>query len=55
MTLCWLLVQDSQFLVDDLIPVMSADAVLSTHPVVVPLSNSYEIIQAFDAITYKKV
>jgi len=47
--------QDSQFVVDDMSSVMSADAALSTHPVVVPLSSSYQIMEAFDLITYSKV
>ena len=55
--LCWLLLlmQDSQFIVDDLVSVMSVDAALSTHPVVVPVSSSYEIAEVFDVITYSKV
>ena len=47
--------QDCQFVVDDLVSVMSADAVVSTHPVIVPLTSSYQIIEAFDVITYSKV
>jgi len=35
--------------------VMSSDAVLSTHPVVVPVSSPDEIMETFDIISYSKV
>jgi len=49
------LVQDSQFIVDELSSVMTADAARSSHPVVVPLSSPDEIMEAFDIISYSKV
>ena len=50
-----MLVQDSQFVVNEVSPVMTVDAVVSSHPVVVPLSSPDEIMEAFDIISYNKV
>jgi len=47
--------QDSQFLVDDLFPVYTVDSVISSHPIVVPVSHPDQISEVFDSISYSKV
>ena len=47
--------QESQFIVDESSPVMSVDAVVSSHAIVVPLASPDEIQEAFDIISYSKV
>ena len=49
------LLQDSQFLVNELSLVMTYDAAISSHPVVVPVSSPDEISEVFDIISYSKV
>lgn len=47
--------QFDQFVVIDLQPVMSADALKSSHPVYVPVYETSEINEIFDKISYGKV
>ncbi|XP_071975412.1 glutamyl aminopeptidase [Engystomops pustulosus] len=43
-----------QILIDDLLPVMRDDALLSSHPIIVEVSTPAEITSVFDAISYNK-
>ncbi|XP_056420529.1 glutamyl aminopeptidase [Hyla sarda] len=43
-----------QILIDDLLPVMRDDALLSSHPIIVQVSTPAEITSVFDAISYNK-
>ncbi|XP_066429926.1 glutamyl aminopeptidase [Eleutherodactylus coqui] len=43
-----------QILIDDLLPVMRDDALLSSHPIIVDVSTPAEITSVFDAISYNK-
>ncbi|XP_018425491.1 PREDICTED: glutamyl aminopeptidase [Nanorana parkeri] len=43
-----------QILIDDLLPVMRDDALLSSHPIIVSVSTPAEITSVFDAISYNK-
>ncbi|XP_073428069.1 glutamyl aminopeptidase [Dendrobates tinctorius] len=43
-----------QILIDDLLPVMKDDALLSSHPIIVSVSTPAEITSVFDAISYNK-
>ncbi|XP_053317476.1 glutamyl aminopeptidase [Spea bombifrons] len=43
-----------QILIDDLLPVMKDDALLSSHPIIVTVSTPAEITSVFDAISYNK-
>nr|DBA28881.1 TPA: hypothetical protein GDO54_009169 [Pyxicephalus adspersus] len=43
-----------QILIDDLLPVMRDDALLSSHPIIVTVSTPAEITSVFDAISYNK-
>lgn len=47
--------QLDQILIDDLLPVMRDDALLSSHPIIVTVSTPAEITSVFDAISYNKV
>ena len=49
------MLQDSTFVVNKTIEVMKPDALLSSHPLIVPRSSPEEIKNAFDIITYSKV
>ncbi|KFV75904.1 Glutamyl aminopeptidase, partial [Struthio camelus australis] len=44
-----------QVLIDDMLPVMKDDSLLSSHPVVVDVSSPAEITSVFDGISYSKV
>ncbi|NXV85861.1 AMPE aminopeptidase, partial [Calonectris borealis] len=43
-----------QVLVDDVLPVMKDDSLLSSHPIVVDVSSPAEITSVFDGISYSK-
>lgn len=43
-----------QIIIDDLLPVMRDDALLSSHPIIVTVSTPAEITSVFDAISYNK-
>ncbi|KAM4050461.1 glutamyl aminopeptidase isoform 1-T1 [Anomaloglossus baeobatrachus] len=43
-----------QILIDDMLPVMRDDALLSSHPIIVSVSTPAEITSVFDAISYNK-
>uniref|UniRef100_H3A0D4 Aminopeptidase n=1 Tax=Latimeria chalumnae TaxID=7897 RepID=H3A0D4_LATCH len=43
-----------QILIDDVLPVMGEDALLSSHPIVVNVSTPAEITSVFDGISYSK-
>ncbi|KAM5193552.1 glutamyl aminopeptidase [Mantella aurantiaca] len=43
-----------QIIIDDLLPVMRDDALLSSHPIIVNVSTPAEITSVFDAISYNK-
>ncbi|KAM6428983.1 glutamyl aminopeptidase [Rhynochetos jubatus] len=43
-----------QVLVDDVLPVMKDDSLLSSHPIVVNVSSPAEITSVFDGISYSK-
>ncbi|NXI92152.1 AMPE aminopeptidase, partial [Psophia crepitans] len=43
-----------QVLIDDVLPVMKDDSLLSSHPVVVSVSSPAEITSVFDGISYSK-
>ncbi|XP_077135083.1 glutamyl aminopeptidase [Ranitomeya variabilis] len=43
-----------QILIDDLLPVMKDDALLSSHPIIVSVSTPAEITSVFDSISYNK-
>ncbi|XP_053559514.1 glutamyl aminopeptidase [Bombina bombina] len=43
-----------QIIIDDLLPVMRDDALLSSHPIIVSVSTPAEITSVFDAISYNK-
>lgn len=45
----------TQFQTDDLHPVLSFDATLSSHPIVVRVTSPNEITSIFDMISYNKV
>uniref|UniRef100_A0A0B7BBW7 Aminopeptidase n=1 Tax=Arion vulgaris TaxID=1028688 RepID=A0A0B7BBW7_9EUPU len=45
---------DNLILVKDLFPVMKEDSELSSHPIVVDVSNPSQITSVFDTITYSK-
>lgn len=45
---------DSQFLIEDMQPVMTIDSVISSHPIVVPVNHPDQISEAFDSISYSK-
>uniref|UniRef100_A0A8C3KI73 Aminopeptidase n=1 Tax=Calidris pygmaea TaxID=425635 RepID=A0A8C3KI73_9CHAR len=44
-----------QVLIDDVLPVMKDDSLLSSHPIVVNVSSPAEITSVFDGISYSKV
>ncbi|KFP11432.1 Glutamyl aminopeptidase, partial [Egretta garzetta] len=43
-----------QVLIDDVLPVMKDDSLLSSHPIVVEVSSPAEITSVFDGISYSK-
>ncbi|XP_050088228.1 glutamyl aminopeptidase isoform X2 [Anopheles aquasalis] len=43
-----------QFIIDDLHSVMTLDATLASHPIVVSVENPNQITEIFDSITYSK-
>ncbi|NXJ09609.1 AMPE aminopeptidase, partial [Odontophorus gujanensis] len=43
-----------QVLIDDVLPVMKDDSLLSSHPIVVDVSSPAEITSVFDTISYSK-
>ncbi|NXF04194.1 AMPE aminopeptidase, partial [Smithornis capensis] len=43
-----------QVLIDDVLPVMKDDSLLSSHPIVVDVSSTAEITSVFDGISYSK-
>ncbi|NXC51288.1 AMPE aminopeptidase, partial [Penelope pileata] len=43
-----------QVLIDDVLPVMEDDSLLSSHPIVVDVSSPAEITSVFDVISYSK-
>ncbi|NXB07559.1 AMPE aminopeptidase, partial [Cnemophilus loriae] len=43
-----------QVLIDDVLPVLKDDSLLSSHPVVVDVSSTAEITSVFDGISYSK-
>ncbi|XP_074848073.1 glutamyl aminopeptidase isoform X2 [Carettochelys insculpta] len=43
-----------QVLIDDVLPVMKEDSLLSSHPIVVNVSSPAEITSVFDGISYSK-
>ncbi|NXI61668.1 AMPE aminopeptidase, partial [Anseranas semipalmata] len=43
-----------QVLIDDVLPVMQDDSLLSSHPIVVDVSSPAEITSVFDGISYSK-
>ncbi|KAF1514260.1 Glutamyl aminopeptidase, partial [Eudyptula albosignata] len=43
-----------QVLIDDVLPVMKDDSLLSSHPIVVSVSSPAEITSVFDGISYSK-
>ncbi|XP_009930430.2 glutamyl aminopeptidase [Opisthocomus hoazin] len=43
-----------QVLIDDVLPVMNDDSLLSSHPIVVDVSSPAEITSVFDGISYSK-
>lgn len=47
--------QLEQVLIDDVLPVMKDDSLLSSHPIVVSVSSPAEITSVFDGISYSKV
>lgn len=49
------LFQLEQVLIDDVLPVMKDDSLLSSHPIVVDVSTPAEITSVFDGISYSKV
>lgn len=44
-----------QFLIDDLHPVLSLDATLGSHPIIVTVETPNQITEVFDTISYNKV
>lgn len=42
-------------LLEDVLPVQEDDSLMSSHPIVVTVSNPAEITSAFDGISYSKV
>lgn len=50
-----LFVQRDIMLIGDVLPVMVDDALLSSHPIIVEVSNPAQITSVFDAISYSKV
>uniref|UniRef100_A0A803YM61 Aminopeptidase n=1 Tax=Meleagris gallopavo TaxID=9103 RepID=A0A803YM61_MELGA len=46
--------QLEQVLIDDVLPVMKDDSLLSSHPIVVDVSTPAEITSVFDGISYSK-
>ncbi|XP_072899156.1 glutamyl aminopeptidase [Hemitrygon akajei] len=48
----WLMLD--QILIDDVLPVMGEDALLSSHPIIVDVSTPAEITSVFDGISYSK-
>lgn len=42
-------------IIDDVLPVMVDDALLSSHPIIVNVSTPAEITSVFDSISYSKV
>lgn len=40
---------------NDVLPVMVDDALVSSHPIIVNVSNPAEITSVFDTISYSKV
>ncbi|NXU50999.1 AMPE aminopeptidase, partial [Turnix velox] len=48
----WLMLE--QVLIDDVLPVMMDDSLLSSHPIVVDVSSPAEITSVFDGISYSK-
>ncbi|NXN51536.1 AMPE aminopeptidase, partial [Rynchops niger] len=48
----WQMVE--QVLIDDVLPVMKDDSLLSSHPIVVNVSSPAEITSVFDGISYSK-
>lgn len=47
--------QLEQALIDDVLPVMQDDSLLSSHAIVVDVSSPAEITSVFDGISYSKV
>lgn len=47
--------QLEQVLIDDVLPVLKDDSLLSSHPIVVDVSSPAEITSVFDGISYSKV
>lgn len=47
--------QLEQVLIDDVLPVLKDDSLLSSHPIVVEVSSPAEITSVFDGISYSKV
>lgn len=43
-----------QMLLEDVLPVQESDSLMSSHPIVVTVSNPAEITSAFDGISYSK-
>lgn len=50
----WLLQRDIM-IIDDVLPVMVNDALLSSHSIIVNVSTPAEITSVFDSISYSKV
>lgn len=48
-------IQRDVMLISDVFPVMVDDALLSSHPIIVDVSNPAEITSVFDGISYSKV
>lgn len=47
--------QLEQVLIEDVLPVLKDDSLLSSHPIVVDVSSPAEITSVFDGISYSKV
>ena len=45
----------SQFVYDDLTPVLKLDGQQSSHPIVQPVNHPDQITEIFDQISYNKV
>lgn len=47
--------QPEQVLIEDVLPVLKDDSLLSSHPIVANVSSPAEITSVFDGISYSKV
>ena len=47
--------QLDQILIEDLLPVLKDDSLLSSHPIIAEVSSPDEITSVFDGISYSKV